>query len=806
MAINKAIYPNENPLEEADLLLEVDMESPLTEQSDEPVSAEGIVLMLEDGGAEIDYGPEKPDLSMLPFDTNLAEHLDEGTLTALANDLMEDVDRDIADRREWVEQYVEGLKVLGLQYEKVTQPWEDACGAYSSLLLEAVSRFQAETMGETFPASGPVKTKILGKETREKREAAARVSIDMNYLLTEKIDEYRTEHERMLFGVGLAGSAFKKVYRDEKLGRPAAPYLPSEDVIVPYGCSTIEHAHRVCHIMRKTKSEMEFLQASGFYTDEDLGDPVTWHSDIAEAKAELDGYDLDDDDRHTLYEISADMIIPGIDEEGELSKPYVITIEKSSGKVIGLRRNWKEGDPKALRVQHFVHYYYMPGFGFYGLGLIHLVGGYSLAGTSLLRQLVDAGTLSNLPGGFKARGARIKGDDEPIEPGEWRDMEVPNGGALKDNLMALPYGEPSATLYNLMEKITEEGRRLGAIGDMNISDMSANAPVGTTLALLERTLKPMTAVQARIHFAMKAEFKILKRLVSEDLPDSYDYEPGTGDVTARRSDYEMVDIIPVSDPNSATMAQRVIQYQAAFQMSQSAPHIYDLPYLHRQMLEVIGIANAEKIVPTEEDMVPTDPISENMAALTGKPVKAFIYQDHQAHIAAHMAFMQDPAIAQVIGQNPQAQQIMAALHAHIAEHLGFAYRKQIEDKLGAPLPPPGQELPEEIEVHLSRLVADGAQQLTQQNQKTAAQQQAEEQAQDPVFQQKEKELGIKEAEVKRKGMKDQMDAKFRQLELLRKEKELTHDQQMDKQKLELEVAELILEYNKANEPAPRLGG
>jgi len=717
------------------------------------------IVTLDDGSVEITLIPEDEE-SEGGFDENLADTLDEGAVQEIANELLGLIDADISSRKEWADTFVKGLEVLGFRYEERTEPWDDACGVYSTVLAEAAIRFQAETMSETFPASGPVKTKILGKITKEKEEAAQRVKEDMNYQLTERMVEYRSEHERMLYSLGLAGSAFKKVYYDPRFGRQVSIYIPAEDVIVPYGASHIETAERVTHVMRKTKVEVEQLMANGFYRELDLGEPQSFHTDIEKKKAEEGGYTLTNDDRYTLMEVHVTMTIDGVDdEESDLAKPYVVTIEKGTGEVLAIRRNWNPDDELMLKRDHFVHYIYIPGFGFYGLGLIHIIGGYARAGTSLIRQLVDAGTLANLPGGLKSRGLRIKGDDTPIAPGEWRDVDVP-GNAIKDNILPLPYKEPSATLLNLLQRITDEGRRLGAISDMNISDMSAQAPVGTTLALLERTLKPMAAVQARVHFAMKQEFKLLKAIIADYAPEDYDYEPDTGVVRARRSDYATVEVIPVSDPNATTMAQRVVQFQAAFQMAQGAPQIYDLPYLHRQMLEVLGVKNADKIVPTSEDQKPRDPVFENMAVLIGKPVKAFIYQDHEAHIATHTAFMQDPMIAQSIGQNPMGQQIMGALQAHIAEHLGFSYRKQIEERLGAPLPPPDEPLPEEVEVQLARLVADAGKQLTAAHQQQAAQQQAQQQAQDPMFQLEQAKLQIQQMEVQRKTQKDQTDAQM----------------------------------------------
>jgi len=583
-------------------------------------------VTLDDGSMEITLVPGAEDAMTGEFDDNLADMLEDSDLNSLAKDIMGNIESDIDSRKEWADTFVKGLDVLGFKYEERTEPWEGACGVYSTVLAEAAIRFQAETMSETFPSSGPVKTKILGEETKEKEEAAARVKADMNYELTENMVEYRPEHERLLYSLGLAGSAFKKVYYDPNMGRQVAVYIPAEDVIVPYGASHIETAERVTHVMRKTKNELKKLQANGFYREVELGDPQPYHSDIEERKAEEGGYSLTDDDRFTVYEIHADLIIDGAgdSEEDDIAKPYVVTLERGSNEILAIRRNWSQDDELMLKRQHFVHYVYVPGFGFYGLGLIHIIGGYAKAGTSLIRQLVDAGTLANLPGGLKSRGLRIKGDDAPIEPGEFKDVDVPSG-SIRDNIMPLPYKEPSQTLLSLLDKITQEGRRLGAISDMNISDMSANAPVGTTLALLERTLKPMAAVQARVHYAMKQEFKLLKVLMSEYAPMEYAYQPSRGEVSARRADYMLIDVIPVSDPNSSTMAQRVVQYQAVLQMAQQAPQIYDLPQLHRQMIDVLGVKNADKLVPTKDDMKPVDPISENMAALQGKPMKAFIY-------------------------------------------------------------------------------------------------------------------------------------------------------------------------------------
>jgi len=769
-------------------------------------------VMLDDGSVEITLapGPDANSLEGAPFDANLAEYLDDDVLVGLSSDLMGEVDADIQGRKEWADTFVKGLEVLGFKYEMRTDPWEDACGVYSTILAEAAIRFQAETMSETFPAAGPVKTKILGEVTREKEEAAERVKADMNYELTDVMTEYRPEHERMLYALGLAGSAFKKVYYDPTLGRQVAIYLPAEDVIVPYGASHLETAERVTHVMRKTENEMAKLQAAGFYRDVELGEPTPYHTDIEEKKAEEGGFSITQDNRFSLYEVHANLVIDGVDDEDELAKPYVVTIEKGTGLVLAVRRNWNPDDPLELKRQHFVHYVYVPGFGFYGLGLIHIIGGYAKAGTSIIRQLVDAGTLSNLPGGLKSRGLRVKGDDTPIAPGEFRDVDVPSG-SIRDNILPLPYKEPSQTLLALLNQITEEGRRLGAISDMNISDMSANAPVGTTLALLERTLKPMAAVQARVHYAMKQEFKLLRKIIAEYAPTEYTYVPDRGEPRARQDDYAMVEVIPVSDPNSSTMAQRVVQYQAVLQMAQGAPQIYDLPLLHRQMIEVMGIKNADKLVPMAENSKPADPVSENMAALVGKPMKAFIYQDHDAHMATHQAFMQDPMIRAAIGQNPMAQQIMGALQAHMAEHLAFAYRKQMEDKLGVPLPAPDQEMPEEMEIQLSRLLADAGRQVTQAHQQQAAQQQAQQQAQDPAFQLQQQEVQIKAQEVQRKAKKDQTDAALAaeklklektkvQINAVAEGEKLDAAQRQHKRKTDIAAAKTMLSMNKPQQP------
>ena len=718
-------------------------------------------MSIEIDGIEIDLTPPATEDE---FSDNLAEYIDDGTLATIGSDLVEEVSSDVTSRKDWVEMYVKGLDVLGMKYEERTEPWNGACGVFSTILTEAAVRFQSETIIETFPAAGPVKTEIIGAIDRLKTEAAARVQEDMNYKLTEEMPEYRPEHERMLFNLGLAGSAFKKVYYDPSLGRQTSVYVPAEDVIIPYGSSNSRTAERVTHIMRKSKNELKKLQVAGFYVDVELGEPSNLHTDVEKKKADEQGYSVTDDDRYQIYEIQVDYDLPGYEDEDGIALPYIITIDVGTNKILSIYRNWDEKDKKRLKRQHFVQYDYVPGFGAYGFGFIHLIGGYARAGTSIIRQLIDAGTLSNLPGGMKSRGLRVKGDDTPIAPGEFRDVDVPSG-SIKDNIMMLPYKEPSQVLAALLDKVTEEGRRLGSIADMNVSDMSANAPVGTTLALLERQLKTMSAVQARVHYSMKQEFKILKAIIRDYAPTEYEYEPTSGTRMAKQEDYDMVHVIPVSDPNSSTMAQRIMQYQAVMQMAQQAPQIYNLPNLHRQMIEVLGIKNGDKLVPTPDDEDPKDPVSENMAFLKGEPTKAFIYQDQDAHIAVHTTFMKDPMIAATMGQNPQAQTMMAAIQAHISEHLGFMYRRKIEEQMGVPLPPPNEKLPEDVEVQLSKLIADASAQLLQKNTAEAQQKQAQQQAQDPLIQMQQQELQIKSEEVKRKAAKDQADMALAQARL-----------------------------------------
>jgi len=715
-------------------------------------------VTIGDGSMEIIIEPGKDSAEDEEFNKNLAEDMDEGELTELAGDLLGDFESDLASRRDWLETYVEGLELLGLRLEDRTEPWPGACSVYHPLLIEALVKFQSETIMETFPAAGPVKTKIMGKDTPDKEQAAERVQEDMNYQLTEKMPEYRPEHERMLWGLGLAGNAFKKIYFDPYLGRQAAVYIPAEDMVVPYGASNLETAERVTHVMRKTKNEIRKLQVAGFYCDVDLGDPVLVLDEVEKKIAEKMGFSASADERFKLLEMHVDLILPGDEDKDDkghetgIALPYVVTIEKGTQTILSIRRNWDPEDETKQKRQHFVHYGYVPGFGFYHLGLVHLIGAFSKSGTMLMRQLVDAGTLSNLPGGFKTRGLRVKGDDTPIAPAEFRDVDVPSG-TIRDNIMPLPYKEPSQVLMSLMNQIIEEGRRFASAADLQVSDMSAQSPVGTTLAILERSLKIMSAVQARIHYSMKQEFKLLAAIIRDYAPVEYDYDPETGNKMARQADFDMVEVIPVSDPNAATMSQKVVQYQAVMQMAQSAPQIYDLAELNKQMLEVLGIKNIGKLIPSADDHKPKDPVTENMAVLTGKPVKAFIYQDHEAHISVHMAAMQDPKLGAMVGQSPMAQQIGAAMQAHIAEHLAFEYRKQVEDQLGSPLPSPEDELSKEAELTISRLVADAATKLLQKDQAEAQQQQAQQQAQDPLVQMQQQELQLKAQEIEIKKAK-----------------------------------------------------
>ena len=755
MAMEKGLYAAPTGIEEAaaqEPMLEIEIEDP-----------ESVTIGVD--GKEITIEPGKE--SDEDFTANLADYMDEGKLQSLASELVGEFEEDVSSRKDWMKTYVDGLELLGMKLETRSEPWEGACGVYHPLLSETLVKFQSETMMETFPAMGPVKTEIIGKETPEKKEASVRVQNDMNYQLTEKMTEFRPEHERMLWGLGLSGNAFKKVYYDPSFARQVSVFVPAEDIVVPYGASNLQTAERITHVMRKTKNDLLKLQVAGFYREVDLGDPVNSLDEVEKKIAEKMGFSATTDDRFKVLEMNVDLDLEGYehkDKKGNptgIALPYVVTIEKGTQTVLGIRRNWEPDDKTHAKRQHFVHYGYIPGFGFYYFGLIHLIGAYAKSGTSLLRQLVDAGTLSNLPGGMKTRGMRVKGDDTPIAPGEWRDVDIPSG-ALRDNIMPLPYKEPSQVLMALMNQVVDEGRRFAAAADLKVSDMSAQAPVGTTLAILERTLKVMSAVQARIHYAMKQELRLLKGIIRDYTPAEYSYEPEEGNRRAKKSDYDMVDVIPVSDPNAATMSQKVVQYQAVMQLAQSAPQLYNLPLLHRQMIEVLGVKNASKLVPTEEDKKPCDPITENMNILKMKPVKAFLYQDHRAHIQVHISAMKDPQIQQIVGQTPMAQQIMAAMQAHINEHIGYEYRKQMEMRMGTMLPPPEKieedGIPQHMEVQISQLAAQAGQQMLQQNQQQAAAQAAQQQAQDPLIQLQQQELQIKQQELQRKTQKDQIDA------------------------------------------------
>ena len=787
MAIDKGLYEAPMGLDalSSEPALEISIEDP-----------ESVTIGMD--GALIELMKEEPRAEQ--FDANLADFMSEGDLQALASELIGQHEQDLSSRRDWLDTYVKGLKILGIRYEERTEPWPGACGVFHPLLMESAVKFQSEAIMETFPAAGPVKTKIVGKETPEKKDAAIRVSEDMNYQLTEVMKEYRPEHERMLLSLALSGNAFKKMYFDPALNRQTAVFIPAEDIIVPYGAPNLESSDRVTHRMRKTKNELRKLQYAGFYRDVDLGEPVRTMDEVEKQKAEDQGFSATMDDRFQLLEMHVDYDLPGypdVDEdnnETDIALPYVVTIEKGTGTVLAIRRNWREDDELKEKRQHFVHYGYIPGFGFYYFGLIHLIGGHSRAATSLLRQLVDAGTLSNLPGGLKSRGLRIKGDDTPIAPGEFRDVDVPSG-AIRDNILPLPYKEPSQTLALLMDRIVEEGRRFAAVSDLKISDMSSQAPVGTTLAILERVLKVMSAVQARIYYTMKQEFKILAGIIRDNTPDEYSYEPEVGNRRAKKADYDDVDVIPVSDPNASTMSQKIVQYQAVLQLSQTAPQIYDLPHLHRQMIETLGVKNADKIIPLPDDAKPRDPITENMDLMTGKPTKVFMYQDHEAHMQVHMALMQDPKIAAVIGQSPQAQQLQAAIQAHVMEHMAFQYRREIEKQLGAALPPLPQnangdyDLPPEFEAQLSQLAAVAAARVLQKGQAEAQQQQAQQQQQDPLVQMQQMDLQIKQLLAQTKAQQAQMDGQIRMAEQQRKTQKDMVDAAAKLDELELRKAE-----------------
>jgi hypothetical protein len=753
MAIEKSLDQLEDETN-----IEVDETTPVIE-----IEIEGN----EDGEIEIEI--KEP-----TFEENLAEELDAKELLSIADEVLENIRIDMDSRKDWERTYADGIRLLGLKMEERTEPWDGACGVYHPILSEAVVKFQSETSLSTFPPSGPVKTQIVGKMTREKQDAAARVQEDMNYQLTEEMPEYRSEHERLLWSLPITGSAFKKVYFDPSLNRQVAMFVPAEDIIVPYGASDLHSSPRITHRLRKTENEIRKLMAQGFYKDVDLPDPQEVRTEIERRQNEETGISAIKDDRYTIYECHCEYDLPGYEDKKDghttqIALPYVITM-LSTGEILAVRRNYLEDDAFKRRRMHFVHYIYIPGYGFYGFGLIHLVGGFAESATSILRQLVDAGTLSNLPGGFKSKDLRVKGDDTPIAPGEWRDVDV-TGLSLKDSIIPLPYKEPSGTLYQLLNTIVEEGRRFASIADLKIADMSGQTPVGTTLAILERTLKVQSAVHARVHVAMRHEFKLLAKIIRDYTPPVYKYTV-EGTRFAKMDDYDLVDVIPVSDPNATTMAQRVIQYQAALQLAQGAPDIYNIPLLHRQMLEVLGIKDVDKIVPLEDDFKPEDPVSENMAILKSKPVKAFLYQDHKAHIQVHMNLAQDPLIQKMVGQSPNAAALQAAMQAHIAEHMAFQYRVEIEKMLGVSLPPEDDQLPEDVEVELSRLVAQASDKLLQKDQAMAQQEQAQQQAQDPIIQMQQAEFQLKQAEFEHKKVIDEAELALKtQIELAKNERE-----------------------------------
>lgn len=773
MSIEKSLYQAPQGLAalEAEPDLEIEIEDPEA-------------VRIKAGDMEIEIEPGEDDNE---FNENLADVLDEGDILSLAGDLADDIENDLASRKDWEKMYKDGITLLGLKFEERTEPWDGACGVFHPMITEAVIRFQSETIMETFPAKGPVRTNVIGKETPEKKEAAARIEEDMNWQLTEKMPEFRIEHEKMLWNLPSAGSAFKKVYYDPSLERQVSVFVPAEDVILPYGTSDLKTSYRITHRMRKTKNDLIKLMHAGFYREVELGEPQKFMSDIQNKKDKETGFSASYDDRFELYEIHADLDLPGFEDEDDdgvtgIALPYVVTMIRGTNDVLAIRRNWKEDDDLQLKRDHFVHYQYIPGYGAYGFGLFHLIGGFAKSATSIMRQLVDAGTLSNLPGGLKARGLRIKGDDTPIAPGEFRDVDLGSGN-IRDNILPLPYKEPSAVLAALLDKIVDEGRRFAATADLKISDMSNQAPVGSTLAILERTLKVMSAVQARVHYAFKQELQLLAGIIRDYTPVDYEYEPEDGSRNIKQDDYHSIDIVPVSDPNAATMSQRVVQYQAVIQLAASAPQLYNLPLLHRQMLDVLGIKHADKLVPLEEDQKPTDPVTENMNVLKGKPVKAFIYQDHESHLAVHMTAMQDPTIQQMIGQNPQVQIIMGAMQAHIAEHVGFAYRQKIEQTLGAALPNPEDELPREMEQEISRLMAQAAPQVLAQSQAMQAQKQAQQNAQDPVLQMQMQELQIKQQAQQALQQKNQAEIQIKQQQLALEAKRLEQQSQYDMHKL-----------------------
>lgn len=741
--------------------LDIDIELP-------PEDLGANVTEMDDGGVTVDFG--SPDADLSPPDehaANLAESMDEGDLRMLAEDLISSFEDDVNTRADWEKAYLQGLDLLGLKIEERTMPWPGACGVYHPVLTEAVIRFQAQTIMEVFPSSGPVRTKIVGKANEELLKQAHRVQEEMNYVVTEKMRDYRSETEQLLFRLPLAGSAFRKVYYDQMTNRPAAVFVPAEDFVVAYGTTDLAACPRYTHVTRMYPNELRKLQVSGFYRDIEIPTPSPDYSTLQKKYDKVKGEtpSFSDDNRHTILEMCVDIDLPGFENPDGIELPYVVTIEKSSREVLAIRRNWREGDPTFEKRQYFVHYQYLPGLGFYGTGLIHLIGGIAKSATSILRQLVDAGTLSNLPGGLKARGLRIKGDDNPIMPGEFRDVDVASG-SIRDSITFLPYKEPSSVLYQLLGNLVDEGRRIGSIAEMDVGDANPEAPVGTTLALLERSMKVMSAVQARVHDSLSREFQLIADVIKEYMGPDYEYVTSENEQEkhSRQVDFDdRVDIIPVSDPNAATMAQKVMQYQAAMQLAQNAPpNMYNMEILHRQMLHALNVQNVDLIIQSQQPPVSMDPVTENMTVMAGKPITVFMEQDHDAHIKVHTAFMQDPIYQQFMSQNPNAQAFSGAMQQHLAEHFAYSYRRQLELKLGVSLPQMTEQLPPDVENDIAKLASVAADRLLQQHNQEQAMAKQQQEANDPLTIIQREELRIKEEAVKVKAAEAEADAQYKQ--------------------------------------------
>ena len=721
------------------------------EVSIDPANDDSLLVSISDDD------DDKPPIESLVFESNLASYMEKEELGKLGQELKSLYDSDRKSREPWETSLADGMELLGLRFEDRTVPWVGACGVFHPLLTETLVRFQASAIMEIFQPSGPVRTQILGRSTPEKEALAERKEDEMNYILLEKMTDYRAETEQLLFRLGLAGSAFRKIYYDQTLKRPAALYVPAEDFVVAYGTTDLRTCPRATHMMRKTPNDVRKMQILGLYRDIDLPDPAPDYSKLDEKYDKLKGVTrpVENDDRHLLLEMCVDLDLPGFEDtqkggkQSGIELPYVVTIDWQSSEILSIYRNWAKEDPFKNRRQYYVKWNYLPGLGFYGIGLIHLIGGMAKSATSILRQLVDAGTLANLPGGLKSRGLRIKGDSSPIMPGEWRDVDVASG-VIKDNILPLPYKEPSTVLLSLMNGIVDEAKRMGAVADLAVAEGNQQAPVGTTLALLEREMKVMSAVQARLHDSLKEEFKLISDIISVDMDPQYFTHTDEG--ADRKKDFtsSLVAVVPVSDPNASTTGQRILQYQAAMAMAAQAPQLFDMPALARETLSAYGVRNAAMLVKDPSDIKPMDPVSENMSILNGKPVKAFPWQDQDSHIQVHMMAMQDPKMAQMVGQSPQASSIGAAAAAHITEHLALKYRNEIEKQLGAQLPPMDQPLPPDIEVQLSKLVADAANKLFQKDKAEAAAQAAQQQQQDPVVQLQQQELALKQQEVQLK--------------------------------------------------------